>query len=78
MKIKMSYLHQDFFSKTGWNGFSENHQECPMEEATVSTGQTPGAPDQPKRTHGRDSWLPPHMWQRLALLDISGKRGPWV
>jgi hypothetical protein len=23
-------------------------------------------------------WREQHMWQRMALLDISGKRGPWV
>jgi hypothetical protein len=26
----------------------------------------------------RYTWLRPHMWQRMALLDISGRRGPWA
>jgi hypothetical protein len=26
----------------------------------------------------RDPWHWPHMWQRMALLDISGRRGPWA
>jgi hypothetical protein len=25
-----------------------------------------------------NSWLQPHMWQRMALLDISRRSGPWV
>jgi hypothetical protein len=25
-----------------------------------------------------DPWLWPHMWHRMALLDISGRRGPWA
>jgi hypothetical protein len=23
-------------------------------------------------------WLQPHMWKRIALLDISGRSGPWA
>jgi hypothetical protein len=26
----------------------------------------------------RDPWLQPHRWHRMALLDISGRRGPWA
>jgi hypothetical protein len=26
----------------------------------------------------RDPWLLLHMWQRMALLDISGRSSPWV
>jgi hypothetical protein len=26
----------------------------------------------------RDPWLQPHMWQRMALLDISGRSDPWA
>ena len=26
----------------------------------------------------RDPWLWPHMWQRMVLLGISGKRGSWA
>jgi hypothetical protein len=25
-----------------------------------------------------NSWHWPHMWQRMALLDICGRRGPWA
>jgi hypothetical protein len=25
-----------------------------------------------------DPWLQPHMWQRMALLDIIGRSGPWA
>jgi hypothetical protein len=25
----------------------------------------------------RDPWLQPHMYQRMALLEINRRRGPW-
>ena len=70
----------------------------PMEGATVSTGQTPGAPrtgpplrvytwrttqsvhmEGPPRVYTwRDPGLRLHVWQRMALLDISGRSGPWA
>jgi hypothetical protein len=43
----------------------------------------PVAPDLPgikpptKENTRRDPWLQPHKYQRMALLDINGKRGPW-
>ena len=44
-----------------------------MEGATVSTGQTP-PPTKDYTWSSPGRW--PHMWQKLALLDISGRRGP--
>jgi hypothetical protein len=36
-----------------------------------------GLDHQPKNIHGVNMpWL--HMWQRMVLLDISGRRGPWA
>ena len=26
----------------------------------------------------RDPWLQQHMWQRMALLDLSGRSHPWA
>ena len=46
----------------------------PMEGATVSTDKILlKAPT--KKYTWRDPWRWPHMWQRMALLDISGRRG---
>ena len=53
-----------------------------MEGATVSTGQTCPIPPDPgtgppnKEYTWRDPWSWLHVWQRMALLDINGKRGP--
>lgn len=51
----------------------------PMEGATVSTGQTPPPVGVPRDWITKEyTWrLWPHMWQRMALLYISGRRGPW-
>jgi hypothetical protein len=53
----------------------------PVEGITVSTGQTPlsfrGLDYQPKSTW-RDPWLQLLMWQRVALMNISGRSSPWV
>jgi hypothetical protein len=54
----------------------------PMEEAKVSTRQIPpellGTGPPTKEYTWRDSSLWPHMWQRMALLDISGRSIPWA
>jgi hypothetical protein len=54
----------------------------PVGKTTVSTGQTPlellGIGSQTKQYTWRDSWLWPHMWQGMALLDISGRSCPWI
>jgi hypothetical protein len=52
-----------------------------MQGATVSTGQThppelQGTRPPSKEYTWTDPWLWPHMWQKMALLDISGRRGP--
>jgi hypothetical protein len=31
-----------------------------------------------KEDSWRDPWLQPHMWQSLALMDISGRSSPWA
>jgi hypothetical protein len=54
----------------------------PIEGATVSTSQTPqefpGTRLPTKEYTWTDPWLWQHMWQRMAFLDISGRRGPWA
>jgi hypothetical protein len=47
---------------------------------SVSRPDPPGAPRDWTNNHQswRDPGLQPHMWQRMALLDISGRRGPWA
>ena len=40
--------------------------------------ELPGTGTPTKEYTWRDTWLWPYMWQRMALLDISGKRGPWA
>jgi hypothetical protein len=58
-------------------------QVCsPMEGAKISTGQTcPELPrtGPPTKEHTwRDPWHWLHIWQKMAVLDISGRRGPWA
>ena len=65
-----------------WKGTEGAEGVCsPMKGATVSTGQTPwellGTEPPTKEYTWRDPWLRPHMWQRMALLDISGRSSPW-
>ena len=31
-----------------------------------------------KEYTSRDPWLWPYMWQRMAMLGISGRRDPWA
>jgi hypothetical protein len=53
----------------------------PIKGATMSTDQIPwrsqGLDHKPEYTW-RDPWLRLHMWQSMALLDISGRGGPWA
>ena len=52
--------------------------------ATMSTGQKPPPPEllgtgpPTKKYTWRDPGLQPHILQRVALLDISGRRCPWA
>jgi hypothetical protein len=55
----------------------------PMEGATVSTGQTPlpptpGTGPPTEEYTWKNPWSCPHMWQRIAFLDICGRTGPWA
>jgi hypothetical protein len=53
----------------------------PMEGATVLQVRPPRAPREwttNQSIYVRDPWSWLHMWQRMALLDICGKRVPWV
>jgi hypothetical protein len=54
----------------------------PIGGATVSTCQTPmelpGTGPPTKEYTWRNPWLQLHMWQRMALLDISGRRSLWA
>jgi hypothetical protein len=52
-----------------------------MERATLSVSQPsptklPGIGPPTKVYKWRNAWLQLHMWQRIALLDTSGSRGP--
>jgi hypothetical protein len=38
----------------------------------------PGTGPPTKEYTWKDPWLWPHMWQRMASLDISERKGPWV
>jgi hypothetical protein len=53
-----------------------------MEGAAVSTSQIPqnsrGTGPPTTEFTRRDSWLWLHKWQRMALMNISGRRGPWA
>ena len=55
----------------------------PIRRTTISTNQTPPPPELPgtkpptKEYTWRDPWLQLLMWQRMALLDINGRGGPW-
>jgi hypothetical protein len=53
----------------------------PIGRTTVSTNQKPpelpGTKPPTKGCTWRDPWLQVHMQQRMALLDIPGRRGPW-
>ena len=40
--------------------------------------ELPGTKPPTKEYTWRDPWLQPHMWQRMAWLDISARRGPWA
>jgi hypothetical protein len=63
-------------------GLKELRAVAVMERATVSTGQHPldllGTGPPTKEYTWRDTWYWPNMWQRLAMLDISGRRGHWA
>jgi hypothetical protein len=39
--------------------------------------ELPGTKPPTKEYTRRNPWLQLHMQQRMALLDINGKRGPW-
>jgi hypothetical protein len=53
-----------------------------IERITISTNQTlspelPGTKPLTKEYTWRNLWLQPHMYQRMALLGINGRRDPW-
>jgi hypothetical protein len=39
--------------------------------------ELPGTKPPTKKYTWRDSWLQPNIYQRMALLVINGRRGPW-
>jgi hypothetical protein len=49
----------------------------PQEEQQYQPQELPGTKPSTKEYTWRDPWLHLHMYQRMALLDISGRRGPW-
>jgi hypothetical protein len=50
--------------------------ECHQARTPTHTPELPGAGPPTKEYTWRDPWLQMHMWQRMTLLDISGRRGP--
>jgi hypothetical protein len=57
-------------------GFAALRMEQQCQPA--KTPKAPGVWTTNQRIHMEGPWLRPHMWQRMALLDISGRRGSWA
>ena len=79
--IQMWMLIANHWSEHGVGELEKRMKELrvcnPIGGATESTSQTPRAPRDWTTNTWRDSWLQLHIWQRTAVLDLSGRSCPW-
>jgi hypothetical protein len=59
-----------------WTTFQSHGRSNSINQPDPS--EIPGTRPPTKDYTWRDPCLWPNMWQRMALLDISGRRGPWA
>ena len=59
-------------------GFAAPWGEQQCQQATPPLQELPGTGPPTKAYTWSDPWHWLHMWQMMALLNISGRRGPWA